>query len=70
MRAEKRSAEQQVEDEAHRRALNPNALKQKISDGQADPKFQQNRERLRAERVAREAELNATARNPNGCQKT
>jgi hypothetical protein len=57
MSAEKRSAEQQVEDEAHRKALNPNAAKQKISEGQADPKFQQNRERLRAERLAREAEL-------------
>ena len=32
-----------------------NAAKQKISDGQAGPEFQENRERLKAERLAREA---------------
>jgi hypothetical protein len=51
----KRSAEQQVADEADRKALNPTAARQKISDGQADPEFQKNRERLKAERLAREA---------------
>ena len=46
MSTEKKSAEEQVADEANRKALNPNAAKQKISDGQADPEFQENRERL------------------------
>ncbi len=35
----KRSAEQQVADEANRRALNPNALKQAISESQACGNF-------------------------------
>ena len=39
--------------------LNPNAAKQKISDGQANPEFQKNWERLKAERLAREAGLKA-----------
>ena len=55
----KRSAEQQVADEADRRALNPLALRQTISDRQAEPEFQANHERLRAERLAREAGLKA-----------
>jgi hypothetical protein len=59
MSKEKRSAEEQVTDEANRKALNPNAAKQKISDGQANPEFQENRERLKAERLAREAEMKA-----------
>jgi hypothetical protein len=59
MSAEKRSAEQQVTDEANRKALNPTAARQKISDGQANPEFQKNRQRLKAQRLAREAELKA-----------
>jgi hypothetical protein len=55
MSKEKRSAEEQVVDETNRKALNPTAARQKISDGQAGPEFQQNRERLKAERRAREA---------------
>jgi hypothetical protein len=51
----KRSAEQQVADEADRRALNPIASRQTISDSQAEPEFQKSRERLKAERLAREA---------------
>ena len=57
MSKEKRSAEEQVADEANRKALNPTAARQKISDGQAAPEFQENRERLKAERLAREAGL-------------
>ena len=53
----KRSAEQQVADEADRRALNPLASMQTISDSQAEPEFQANHERLRAERLAREAKV-------------
>jgi hypothetical protein len=52
---EKKSAEEQVAEEPKRRALNPNAAKQTISDSQAEPEFQKNRERLKAERLAREA---------------
>jgi hypothetical protein len=53
----KRSAEQQVADEAERRALNPLASRQTISDSQAEPEFQENHKRLRADRLAREAGL-------------
>ena len=58
----KRSAEQQIADEADRRALNPVASRQTISDGQAEPEFQENHERLKADRLAREAALNAKAK--------
>jgi hypothetical protein len=51
----KRSAEQSVADELDRRALNPISSRQKISDSQAEPEFQENHKRLRAERQAREA---------------
>ena len=44
----------QVEDEASLRARNPNASKQKISESQAVPEFEENHKRLRAERQARE----------------
>jgi hypothetical protein len=53
----KRSAEQQVADEADRRALNPMASRQTIADSQAAPEFQENLKRLKAERLAREAGL-------------
>jgi hypothetical protein len=62
MSTEKRSAEQQLADEADRRALNPLASRQKISDSQATPEFQQNHKRLRADRLAREADLKAKAK--------
>ena len=55
----KRSAEQQVSDEVNRRALNPLASKQTISDSQAEPGFQENHKRLKADRLAREAVLDA-----------
>ena len=51
----KRSGEQQVADEADRRALNPLASRQTISDSQAEPEFQENHKRLKAERLARDA---------------
>jgi hypothetical protein len=51
----KRSAEQQVADEAERRALHPLASRQTIADSQAAPEFQDNLKRLKAERLAREA---------------
>jgi hypothetical protein len=57
-----RSAEQQVTDEADRRALNPLASKQTISDSQAEPEFQENHKRLEADRLAREAGLIAKRR--------
>jgi hypothetical protein len=59
MSKEKRSAEQQVADEADRRALNPNASKQAISESQAMPEFEENHKRLKADRLAREAALKA-----------
>jgi hypothetical protein len=51
----KRSAQQQVADELERRALNPLASRQTISDSQAEPEFQENHKRLKADRLAREA---------------
>jgi hypothetical protein len=39
--------------------LNPVASRQTISDGQAEPEFQENHKRLKADRLAREAELKA-----------
>ena len=56
MTMEKRTAESQIADEADRKALNPNGSKQKISDSQGLPEFEENHQRLRAERLAREAE--------------
>jgi len=53
----KRSAEQQVADEADRKAQNPVGARQTIADSHADPEFQANYKRLRAERLARDAEL-------------
>ena len=53
----KPSAEQQVAGQADRRALNPLASRQTISDSQAEPEFQENHKRLRADRLAREAGL-------------
>jgi hypothetical protein len=55
----KRSAEQQVADEADRKALNPVSSRQTISDSQAEPEFQENHKRLKADRLAREAGLKA-----------
>jgi DNA-directed RNA polymerase alpha subunit len=55
MSTEKRSAENHIADEAARRARNPNTSKQKISESQAVPEFEENHKRLRAERLAREA---------------
>jgi hypothetical protein len=53
------SAEQQVADEADRRALNLLATRRTIADSQAAPAFQENHKRLKAERIAREAGLKA-----------
>jgi hypothetical protein len=53
----KRSAAQQVADEANRKALNPVASRQTISDSQAEPEFQDTHKRLKAERFAREAKV-------------
>ena len=44
---------EQVEDEAARRALNPTLSRQTISDSQAEPEFEENHERLKADRLAR-----------------
>jgi serine/threonine-protein kinase RIO1 len=51
----KRTAAEQVEDEAARKALNPLASRQTISDLQAEPEFQENHKRLKVDRLARDA---------------
>jgi hypothetical protein len=53
----KRTAQQQVADEASRMALRPIASRQTIADDQAGPDFHANYARLRADRLAREAAL-------------
>jgi hypothetical protein len=58
----KRSAAQQVADEADRKALNPVASRQTISDSQAEPEFGENHKRLKADRMRREAADKATDR--------
>jgi hypothetical protein len=58
----KRTAEQQVSDEADRKALNPLASRQTISDSQAEPEFQENHKRLKADRMAREAAVGLKAK--------
>jgi hypothetical protein len=64
----KRSAEQQLADEADRRALNLLASRQTISDSQAEPEFQENHKRLKANRLAREDGLKARGVDrPNAC---
>ena len=54
MSKEKKSAAERLVDEAKRRALNPMASRQTISNAQAEPEFQENHKRLRADRLARE----------------
>jgi hypothetical protein len=51
----KRTAEQQIADEAERSALHPLTCRQTISNDQAEPEFQENHKHLRADRLAREA---------------
>jgi hypothetical protein len=58
----KRSAEQQVADEADRKALHPLTSRQTISDRQSEPEFQENHKRLKTDRLAREAGLKAKRR--------
>jgi hypothetical protein len=53
----KRTAQQQVADEASRVALRPIASRQTIAEDQAGPDFHANHARLRANRLAREAAL-------------
>jgi hypothetical protein len=55
----KRSAEQQVADEVARKARNPLASRQAISESHAEPEHRENHKRLKAERQVREAELKA-----------
>ena len=55
----KRTSEQQVADQAAQKALNPIGSRQTISDNQAEPGFQGNHKRLRAERLKREAKPKA-----------
>jgi len=47
----KRTAEQQAMDEAERRALNPTLSRQTISNSRAEPEFEENHKRLKADRV-------------------
>ena len=56
MTERKRSAQKQAADEADRKAQNSNGARQTIADSQAEPEFQENHRRLRAERLAREVE--------------
>jgi hypothetical protein len=58
MGKEKRSAEQQVADGGRPKGASPTGDEaQTIADSQADPAFQDNHKRLKAERIARELEV-------------
>ena len=59
-----KSAEKQVANEAARKVLNPTGSRQAISDSQAEPEFQENHKRLKAERRAREAETKGKKQMP------
>ena len=59
-----RSADQQMADEVAVRALNPMASRQKISESQSTPEFEENHKRLRAERLARSEEMTELAPSP------
>jgi hypothetical protein len=51
----KRSASQQLADEEARRSFDRIAARQTIADREKTPEFEENHQRLRAERLAREA---------------
>ena len=51
----KRSALQQLADEAERKSFNRIAARQTIAEHGNTPEFEENHKRLRAERLAREA---------------
>ena len=51
----KRSAIQQLADEAERKSFNRIAARQTISEREGTPEFEENHQRLRAEWLAREA---------------
>jgi hypothetical protein len=55
MKSPKKSAIQQLADEAARKAFNGVAARQTISEQENTPEFRTNLERLRAERLARES---------------
>jgi hypothetical protein len=51
----KRSALQQLADEEARKSFNRIAARQTIAEHESTPEFEENHQRLRAERLAREA---------------
>jgi len=55
----KKSAQQQLADEAERKLFNRIDARQAIADYGSTPEFEENHRRLRAERLAREAEAKA-----------
>jgi hypothetical protein len=55
MRKEKKSALDQLAEEAERRALHSTTSRQTIADSQAEPEFEENHKRLKADRLARQA---------------
>ena len=65
MSKEKKSAMQQLADEAARKAFNPVAARQTIAEHNSTPEFEENHQRLKAERLAREA----AAKQPDGLAK-
>jgi hypothetical protein len=51
----KKSSQQQLADEAARKSFNRIDARQAIADHRSTPEFEENHQRLRAERLAREA---------------
>lgn len=50
-----KSALDQLAEEAERRALHSTTSRQTIADSQAEPEFEENHKRLKADRLARQA---------------
>ena len=68
MKKQKKSAADQLDEEAKRRALNRLASRQAISESQAQPEFHANHERLKAERLGRESQPNGMGMSNLGMQ--
>ena len=68
MKNRKKSAADQLDEEAKRRALNRLASRQAISESQAQPEFHANHECLKAERLGRESQPNGTGMSNLGMQ--
>jgi hypothetical protein len=59
MKPKRRTAAEQFEGVAARKVLNPTGARQTISESQAEPEYQENHKRLKADRQRAKAKLKA-----------